>query len=95
MPNPKLGTVTMDVKAAIGAVKAGQIEFRVEKEGIIHAGVGKASFSSEQLIENVSAFIDAILKAKPTGVKGSYLQRASLSSTMGPGIKLDVGQLMS
>lgn len=95
MPNPKLGTVTMDVKAAIGAAKAGQIEFRVEKEGIIHAGVGKASFSSEQLIENVFAFIDAILKAKPTGVKGSYLQRASLSSTMGPGIKLDVGQLMS
>lgn len=93
MPNPKLGTVTMDVKAAIGAAKAGQIEFRVEKEGIIHAGVGKASFSTEQLSENVSAFIGAILKAKPTGVKGSYLKKASLSSTMGPGIKLDIGQL--
>ena len=86
MPNPKLGTVTMDVKAAIGAAKAGQIEFRVQKEGIIHAGVGKASFSTEQLSENVSAFIGAILKAKPTGVKGSYLKKASLSSTMGPGI---------
>ena len=95
MPNPKLGTVTMDVKAAIGAAKAGQIEFRVEKEGIIHAGVGKASFSTEQLSENVSAFIGAILKAKPTGVKGSYLKKASLSSTMGPGIKLDIGQLTS
>ena len=95
MPNPKLGTVTMDVKAAIGAAKAGQIEFRVEKEGIVHAGVGKASFSPEQLAENVSAFIGAILKAKPTGVKGSYLKKASLSSTMGPGIKLDVGQLTS
>ena len=95
MPNPKLGTVTMDVKAAIGAAKAGQIEFRVQKEGIIHAGVGKASFSTEQLSENVSAFIGAILKAKPTGVKGSYLKKASLSSTMGPGIKLDIGQLTS
>jgi len=95
MPNPKLGTVTMDVKAAIGAAKAGQIEFRVEKEGIIHAGVGKASFSTEQLSENVSAFIGAILKAKPTGVKGSYLKKACLSSTMGPGIKLDIGQLTS
>ena len=95
MPNPKLGTVTMDVKAAIGAAKAGQIEFRVEKEGIIHAGVGKASFSTEQLSENVSAFIGAILKAKPTGVKGSYLKKASLSSTIGPGIKLDIGQLTS
>jgi large subunit ribosomal protein L1 len=95
MPNPKLGTVTMDVKAAIGAAKAGQIEFRVEKEGIVHAGVGKASFSPEQLAENVSAFIGAILKAKPTGVKGSYLKKASLSSTMGPGIKLDVGHLTS
>jgi len=95
MPNPKLGTVTMDVKAAIGAAKAGQIEFRVEKEGIIHAGVGKASFTTEQLSENVSAFIGAILKAKPTGVKGSYLKKASLSSTMGPGIKLDIGQLTS
>ncbi len=93
MPNPKLGTVTMDVKVAIDAAKAGQIEFRVEKEGIIHAGVGKASFSQDHLAENVSAFIDAIFKAKPTGVKGSYLKKASLSSTMGPGVKLDLAQL--
>lgn len=93
MPNPKLGTVTMDVKAAIGAAKAGQIEFRVEKEGIIQAGVGKASFSHDQLAENISAFVGAIIKAKPSGVKGAYLKRASLSSTMGPGIKLDIAQL--
>ncbi len=93
MPNPKLGTVTMDVKAAIGAAKAGQIEFRVEKEGIIQAGVGKASFSNDQLAENISAFVGAIIKAKPSGVKGAYLKRASLSSTMGPGIKLDIAQL--
>ena len=93
MPNPKLGTVTMDVKAAIGAAKAGQIEFRVEKEGIVHAGIGKASFTLDQLTENVRAFVDAIIKAKPTGAKSAYLKRASLSSTMGPGIKLDVGSL--
>ncbi len=93
MPNPKLGTVTMDVKAAINAAKAGQIEFRVEKEGIVHAGVGKASFSQDHLAENVSAFINAIVKAKPTGVKGSYLKKVSLSSTMGPGVKLDIAQL--
>jgi large subunit ribosomal protein L1 len=93
MPNPKLGTVTMDVIAAIGAAKAGQIEFRVEKEGIIHAGIGKASFSLDQLTENVRAFVEAIIKAKPTGTKATYLKRASLSSTMGPGVKLDVGSL--
>ena len=95
MPNPKLGTVTMDVKAAIGAAKAGQIEFRVEKEGIIHAGIGKASFSLDHLTENILAFLDAIIKAKPTGTKSTYLKRASLSSTMGPGVKLDVGSLGS
>jgi len=93
MPNPKLGTVTMDVTAAINAAKAGQIEFRVEKEGIIHAGIGKASFSLDDLAENVNAFVDAIIKAKPTGIKGTYLKRASLSSSMGPGIKLDVASL--
>jgi len=91
MPNPKLGTVTMDVTGAINAAKAGQIEFRVEKEGIIHAGVGKASFAPDHLAENVAAFVDAILKAKPSGSKGTYLKRASLSSSMGPGIKLDTG----
>jgi len=90
MPNPKLGTVTPDVAGAIKAAKAGQVEFRVEKAGIIHAGIGKASFSAEALVENVTAFVDAINKAKPTGAKGTYLKRASLSSTMGPGIKVNV-----
>ena len=93
MPNPKLGTVTMDVKAAINAAKAGQIEFRVEKEGIIHAGVGKASFAPDHLAENISAFVGAIIKARPIGTKGTYVKRASLSSTMGPGVKLDVASL--
>ena len=90
MPNPKLGTVTMDVTSAINAAKAGQIEFRVEKEGIIHAGVGKASFSPDDLAENISAFVNAIIKAKPSGAKGTYLKRASISSSMGPGVKLDI-----
>ena len=93
MPNPKLGTVTMDVKGAVGAAKSGQIEFRAEKAGIIHAGIGKASFDDEKLVENIRALVDAVQKAKPTGAKGTYLQKASLSSTMGPGIKLDVGSL--
>ncbi|MBB55517.1 MAG: 50S ribosomal protein L1 [Magnetovibrio sp.] len=93
MPNPKLGTVTPDVKSAIHAAKAGQIEFRVEKQGIVHAGVGKASFSEEELQENVTAFVDAIVKAKPSGVKGTYLKKASISSTMGPGVKLDISGL--
>ena len=93
MPNPKLGTVTQDVTNAIKAAKAGQIEFRVQKEGIVHAGVGKASFSAGQLVENVAAFVDAIVKAKPSGVKGTYLKRVSLTSTMGTGIKLDVASL--
>ena len=93
MPNPKLGTVTQDVANAIKAAKAGQIEYRVEKEGIVHAGVGKASFSADQLVENIAAFVDAIVKAKPSGVKGTYLKRVSLTSTMGPGIRLDVASL--
>ena len=93
MPNPKLGTVTQDVTNAIKAAKAGQIEYRVEKEGIVHAGVGKASFSADQLVENVAAFVNAIVKAKPSGVKGTYLKRVSLTSTMGPGIRLDVASL--
>lgn len=93
MPNPKLGTVTPDVKGAIQAAKAGQIEFRVEKEGIIHAGVGKASFSEDQLAENISAFVQAIQKAKPTGAKGTYMQKVSVTSTMGPGLKLDLAAL--
>ena len=89
MPNPKLGTVTPDVTAAIQAAKAGQIEFRVEKLGIIHAGIGKASFSEDALAENASAFIDAIFKAKPSGAKGTYMKKLAMSSTMGPGVVLD------
>ena len=93
MPNPKLGTVTLDVKGAIQAAKAGQIEFRVEKQGIVHAGVGKASFSEKALQENVTVFVGAIMKAKPSGAKGTYLKKASISSTMGPGVKLDISVL--
>ncbi|TLU74176.1 50S ribosomal protein L1 [Lichenicoccus roseus] len=90
MPNPKLGTVTMDVKGAVTAAKSGQVEFRAEKAGIIHAGIGKASFDEAKLAENIRALVDAIQKAKPTGAKGVYLQRVALSSTMGPGVKVDV-----
>jgi large subunit ribosomal protein L1 len=93
MPNPKLGTVTMDVASAVKAVKGGQIEFRVEKAGIIHAGVGKVSFSADAIGENISTFINAITKAKPTGVKGTYMKRVSISSTMGPGVRLDISHL--
>jgi large subunit ribosomal protein L1 len=90
MPNPKLGTVTVDVKAAVASAKAGSIEFRVEKAGIIHAGIGKISFDSQKLFENTIAFIEAIKKAKPAGAKGTYINRISLSSTMGPGIKVEL-----
>ena len=90
MPNPKLGTVTNDVAAAVSAVKGGQVAFRVEKAGIVHAGVGKASFSESALQENVQAFIDAVNSAKPSGVKGIFLQQATISATMGPGIRIDV-----
>lgn len=93
MPNPKLGTVTMDVASAVKAVKGGQIEFRVEKAGIVHAGVGKVSFSADAIRENISTFINAISKAKPTGVKGTYMKRVSISSTMGPGVRLDISHL--
>lgn len=93
MPNPKLGTVTMDVAGAVKAAKAGQVQFRVEKAGIVHAGVGKASFDEAQLVENVRAFVDAIQKAKPTGSKGTYVQKISLSSTMGPGVKIAPGSI--
>ena len=89
MPNPKLGTVTMDVAKAVKDAKGGQVEFRVEKAGIVHAGVGKASFSEKQIQENIAHFIDALMKAKPSGVKGKYLKGIALSSTMGPGIKID------
>ncbi|MBC8451716.1 MAG: 50S ribosomal protein L1, partial [Rhodospirillaceae bacterium] len=90
MPNPKLGTVTQDVATAVQAAKGGEVQFRCEKAGIVHAGVGKASFEEQALAENVRAFIGAISKAKPSGVKGTYITKASISSTMGPGIKLDV-----
>ena len=89
MPNPKLGTVTMDVKTAVKNAKAGEVQFRVEKAGIVHAGIGKASFSADQLAANVKAFVDAIQKAKPAGAKGTYIQKISVSSTMGPGIKIN------
>ena len=93
MPNPKLGTVTPNVAEAVKAAKGGQIEFRVEKAGIIHAGIGKMSFSDEALRANFDAFVDAIVKAKPSGAKGKYLRKAALSSSMGPGLKLDVAQV--
>ncbi len=93
MPNPKLGTVTMDVKGAVTAAKSGQVEFRAEKAGIIHAGIGKASFDDDKLIENAKALIDAVQKAKPAGAKGTYLQKVAMSSTMGPGIKVDVASI--
>jgi large subunit ribosomal protein L1 len=95
MPNPKLGTVTADVTEAVKAAKGGQVQFRAEKAGLVHAGVGKASFGEEQLVENVKAFIGAINRAKPTGVKGSFIKKVSLSSTMGPGIKLELAPLSS
>jgi large subunit ribosomal protein L1 len=93
MPNPKLGTVTMNVGEAVKAAKGGQVEFRVEKAGIIHSGIGKASFPAEDLRANFDAFVDAIVKAKPTGAKGKYLQKAAVSSTMGPGVKIDTADL--
>ncbi len=89
MPNPKVGTVTMDVKGAVAAAKGGAVEFRVEKAGIIHGGIGKASFEQDKLAENIRAFVDAVVKAKPTGAKGTYVQRVAVSSTMGPGIKVE------
>ena len=93
MPNPKLGTVTADVVAAIEAAKGGQVQFRAEKAGIIHAGIGKASFSEANILENAKAFIEAIQKAKPTGAKGTYVKRIAISSTMGPGVKIDPASL--
>jgi large subunit ribosomal protein L1 len=94
MPNPKLGTVTNDVTEAVKAAKGGQVEFRAEKAGLVHAGVGKASFSKDALIDNVKAFVNAIAKAKPSGAKGSYIKKVSLSSTMGPGVKLEISSLL-
>src|ERR671916_3002921 len=93
MPNPRLGTVTMDVKGAVTAAKAGQVEFRAEKAGIVHAGIGKASFEADRLLENARAFVEAIQRAKPTGAKGTYVRKVAVSSSMGPGVRVDVGSL--
>ena len=93
MPNPKVGTVTVDVAGAVKASKGGAVEFRVEKAGIVHAGVGKASFDAGALEENIRAFADAVIKAKPSGAKGNYLKRIAISSTMGPGLKIDLSSL--
>ncbi|CUH59296.1 50S ribosomal protein L1 [Thalassobacter stenotrophicus] len=90
MPNPKVGTVTMDVKQAVEDAKGGQVQFKAEKAGVVHAGVGKASFDEAKLVENVRAFVEAVAKAKPTGAKGSYMQKIALSSTMGPGVTINV-----
>jgi large subunit ribosomal protein L1 len=93
MPNPKLGTVTMDVAKAVNDAKSGQVEFRVEKAGIVHAGIGKASFSEGDLKENFTAFMDAIIKNKPSGAKGKFIKKVSVTSTMGPGVKVDLEQI--
>ena len=94
MPNPKVGTVTMDVAGAVKAAKGGAVEFRVEKAGIVHAGIGKASFEDGKLVENIRAFADAVAKAKPAGAKGTYIQRIAISSTMGPGVKVDPSSVL-
>jgi large subunit ribosomal protein L1 len=94
MPNPRVGTVTMDVAAAVKGAKGGAVEFRVEKSGIVHAGVGKASFTEKQLVENIRAFVDAVNKAKPAGAKGTYIKRVAISSTMGPGVKVDQASVL-
>ena len=93
MPNPKVGTVTMDIANAVAAAKGGSVEFRVEKAGIVHAGVGKASFSAEKLAENIKAFVDSVSKAKPQGSKGTYMERMAISSSMGPGVKVDISSV--
>ncbi len=93
MPNPRLGTVTMDVKGAVSAAKGGQVEFRAEKAGIIHAGIGKISFDEDKLLENAKALADAVIRAKPTGAKGTYVKSVAVSSTMGPGVKVDTATL--
>ncbi|MAT01334.1 MAG: 50S ribosomal protein L1 [Rhodobacteraceae bacterium] len=91
MPNPKVGTVTMDIEAAVKNAKGGEVQFRVEKAGVVHAGVGKASFGEKELVQNIQAFIDAVSKAKPSGTKGAYMKKIAVSSTMGPGVSLDLG----
>ena len=95
MPNPKVGTVTMDVAKAINDAKGGQVQFRAEKAGVVHVGVGKASFTEDKIAENVRALVDAVLKAKPSGAKGSYMQKVSLCSTMGPSVTVDTSEMLS
>ena len=95
MPNPKVGTVTMDVEAAVKAAKGGEVQFKAEKAGVVHAGVGKASFDEKKLVENVRAFVDAVQKAKPSGAKGTYMKKIAISSTMGPGITIDIDNAVS
>ncbi|MCM2563548.1 50S ribosomal protein L1 [Lutimaribacter sp. EGI FJ00015] len=95
MPNPKVGTVTMDVADAVKAAKGGEVQFKAEKAGVVHAGVGKASFDEAKLVENIRAFVGAVAKAKPTGAKGTYMKKVSLSSTMGPGVSIDVANAAS
>lgn len=94
MPNPKIGTVTSDVAAAVRQAKAGSVEFRVEKSGIVHAGIGKVSFSTDDLVGNVKAFVESVVRAKPAGAKGAYLKKVSVTSTMGPGIGVDLASIM-
>jgi large subunit ribosomal protein L1 len=93
MPNPRVGTVTMDVASAVKGAKGGAVEFRVEKAGIVHAGIGKASFGDKQLVENIRAFVDAVAKARPSGAKGTYVKKISLSSSQGVGVKVDTASL--
>ena len=94
MPNPKVGTVTPDVKAAVEAAKGGEVQFKAEKAGVVHAGIGKASFDADKLVANVRAFVDAVSRAKPTGAKGTYMKKVSLTSTMGPGVSVDINSAM-
>ena len=95
MPNPKVGTVTMDVKTAVEAAKGGEVQFKVEKAGVIHAGIGKVSFTEDKLAQNVRAFVDAVTRARPAGAKGTYVKKVSLSSTMGPGVSVDLSTTAS
>ncbi len=95
MPNPRVGTVTMDIKAAVEAAKGGEVQFKAEKAGVVHAGIGKASFDEAKLVENVKSFIGAVQKAKPSGAKGAYMKKIALSSTMGPGVTIDVAAAVS
>jgi large subunit ribosomal protein L1 len=95
MPNPKVGTVTMDVKSAVEAAKGGEVQFKAEKAGVVHAGIGKVSFDEDKLAQNLRAFVDAVSKAKPTGAKGTYMNKVSISSTMGPGVSVDVASAVA